>query len=351
MTRLAWVPGFFTSVFLISGCDGYHQSDSLVTDRRPTIPATKSIRFDQIVDLGDLVSSKQTLKHTFYLSNPGTTDLHIREVELLTPCCTRVVGSVPRTAEPGQTIGIPVSISVGLQAGKRSATFVVHTDQPEAAATSTLELRANLFPEWEVKRLNEEVKRFVSGVPGHLKLQVFCRNTQESGLPAPAAYATTNNIKILSTSRFEQPIPSSTITECGHLLELELAATTVTGMQRGEMTIHWPSGRHETYPLCWEVTPIIGATPSGIVIQQSMISDNINFVITSSTIRFRILSIEGEGVLDKSVDNTDSMNSHTVALHLTPISQGSKPRHTTIIFRTDCKEQPTVTAIVLIMPR
>lgn len=129
MGQSKWLAAPYCAILgLHLGCTGSTSDLEVAGVARDAATAARlSEQQAQEFDFGVMLSSGQTLKHVFSLSNPTNHPIQLVKAVTFTPCCA-AIGPLPGLIPPGKAVHVPVELWTENKEGGLRATFAVEVD-------------------------------------------------------------------------------------------------------------------------------------------------------------------------------------------------------------------------------
>jgi len=299
-------------------------------------------------DFGAVLARDQTLCHEFALSNPTDRAIGLLDAVAMTPCCS-TIGPLPDAIPPGGTVAVPVTFKPGHSSGRKRVEFAVRTDFADRPVWS-LSVSAALTPDLAYRLNNGSDSVLRVGQSGRQVLSIACRRRGDEGRDAPDSVEAVPPLSARFLGSAQVSERPGGVVEAIQDVEILLPASTKEGPKRGTIRFHWGSGESRDHTVTWDVTPRIQASPPGLVLKSSSVSEPQTVVLSAVDRPFRILKVSGARWDDASMERASAPKQrHSVSLILDP-DLFATARTADVTMTTDDPDQPTVIISVHILP-
>ena len=344
---MRWLMGF-AFLILAPGCSPPPVEDPEISDVVAGLSnGTGQRGGTQTFDLGAVLVHGQTLTHTFTLENPTKTTVRLLKAVALKPCCS-AVGAIQDSIPPGGSAQVPVRYKPGYQGGLDHVSFEVETDSATWPVLR-LSLTARLYLDWEIQPVATESYSVPIGRMGQQTLRVTCRRGREEGLALPDEVVTAKPLSAHWSEEVVRTEPSDGLVEASRELRLTLPASATTGPQRGELSFQWASGLKKLYTVGWMVSPLIRASPPGLVLEQADGDASRTVRLVSAKRPFRVKSVTCP-LLAKGVElPSEPRREHLLRIDLST-RKLAPGKVSSLEIRTDDPDQPQLVLSILVVP-
>lgn len=298
-------------------------------------------------DFGSVLSSGQTFRHDFILSNPTPRTVRLLGVTPLTPCCTGVE-KYPDLVLPNTTAKISVVLRPASQTGPKHAVFEVSLADGRNPS-KTLVLKANLLSNWDVLLLNPGDLTLPIGREGRQRISVTFHHEARDRVATFPEVQPTSSLKARLIGKTVEIESYQGLTQLHREIEVDIPASPDAGSHHGVVNLLAEDGQARSIAISWTVTPRLRVGPPALTLKSTDGATNRDFVVTSEKTSFRIVNVSGPILVETVHAPTESRRSHRLRLALDPLRvRGSVASE--IEITTDDPIQPRLSVSVLILP-
>jgi hypothetical protein len=263
-------------------------------------------------DFGAVLSDGRELEHTFTLKNRTDTPVRLAESWRSSACCT-AIGPIPEVVPSGSSFDVTVRLKTEGKSGPLSGVFSIVTTAPTRSEV-ILSVRARLFAATEVSIVEAPVDLAVAET-GRGKAAIFQR--VKLGGPEPE-WPDLAGLATAYLDKAESRQIARDVVEWRRDALLVFDGKGAAGSRSGTIAMAWRDGRRLTRTHFWNVIPPITLVPSTIVLDRDKGPVAREFELRSRDKPFRLLSTEGELVVDGPENAGEARTEHRLRLTLDP---------------------------------
>ncbi|MGC8639385.1 MAG: hypothetical protein ACP5XB_05845 [Isosphaeraceae bacterium] len=300
----------------------------------------------QAHDFGVVLAFRQTLWHEFSLRNNTARPIRIVRGVALAPCCSEI-RRLPESVPPRGQVKVQVALKPGNGSGSKEVRFVVEAESG-GGGPYVLGLKAQLAPAWEVVPLTDGPTSLAIGEEGERTFRLIVRRLGTEGRSLPQSISVAPPL----TVAFKGPATTKSgrggLSESMRDFTLRIPAGRKPAAHEALVTMLWPSGLREDYPVTWEVRPHLWASPSALILKASSQPVERAVVVSSDGRPFRIISISGR-LLDPGTSRpSGAATAHCIVLRIAP-SAAAAERPENVGILTDHPDQTSVRVSILVL--
>jgi hypothetical protein len=256
------------------------------------------------------------------------------------------VEATPRLVRSGEHAEFSVSFNPGFQGGRRKFQFSLRLDSP-VKRDVVFSVVADLIPEIEIERLEEDDSTIGYGKAGRQQLLVISRTIRPDGLGELGEIACDGMVTAEISKADRELLPNGTV-EARAIVLVQLPPSYETGEHRSTLQLKWPNGRTYQQTVMWKVAPRVTVTPAGIVVKAEEKPRDITVVLHAAEVSFRVMSVECKLLKNRPTLPSVASRNHRLDLSLDTAEQPEGTYELRIM--TDLPDDPVLRADVMVLP-